>query len=149
MLSLSFIILSASTNTLSMISAITTQLQLCKLHLIFWGAAHSLRICWATPFCCLENISPQTPYCSLWQFNSAYELQLQTISDESGTSQLTKLLTKSGSTGVFYVFDPSFYTLMKALSSSLELTFFLLGWLCWWCWYYMLILKFVLILSLK
>ena len=71
-------------------------------------------------FTCFEKFS-QTPYCSQWQFSSVYELQLQT--DESSTSQLTKLLTDSGSTGVFYTFDPSFYTLMKALSSSLELTF--------------------------
>ena len=39
---------------------------------------------------------------SWWQVTSYYKLQLtQAISDESGTSQLTNLLTKSGSTGVF------------------------------------------------
>ena len=74
-------------------------------------------------FNCPDDISTPTRYCGQLQFTSVYELQLQTVSDESSTSQLTKLLTKSGSTGVFYAFDPSFYTLMKALSSSLELTF--------------------------
>ena len=33
------------------------------------------------------------------------------------------MLTTSGSTGVFYTFDPSFYNIMEALSASIEVYF--------------------------
>ena len=57
-----------------------------------------------------------------WCFWSSYQLKL--ADDQSGySSQLSNLLTTSGSTGVFYMFDPSFYNIMKALSASIEVSF--------------------------
>ena len=57
-----------------------------------------------------------------WYFWSSYQLKL--ADDHSGhSSQLSNLLTTSGSTGVFYTFDPSFYNIMKALSASIEISF--------------------------
>ena len=57
-----------------------------------------------------------------WYFWSSYQLKL--ADDHSGySSQLSNLLTTSGSTGVFYTFDPSFYNIMKALSASIEVSF--------------------------
>ena len=56
-----------------------------------------------------------------WRFNSYYELQL--ANDVSEPSELAELMTKSGSTGVFYAFDPSFYSIMKTLSSSIAVSF--------------------------
>ena len=58
-----------------------------------------------------------------YEFDSYYELQQQVADDASDTSELAKLITKSGSTSVFYSFDPSFYSIMKALSSSIALIF--------------------------
>ena len=52
-----------------------------------------------------------------WHFNSYYELQL--ADDTSDTSELAKLMTESGSTSVFYTFDPSFFSILKILSSSI------------------------------
>ena len=52
-----------------------------------------------------------------WHFNSYYELQL--ADDTSDTSELAKLMTESGSTSVFYTFDPSFFSILKTLSSSI------------------------------
>ena len=54
-----------------------------------------------------------------WFFDSTYVLQLS--NNESGTSQLSRLLSQLAITGVFYTFDPTFFTIMKALSSSLTL----------------------------
>ena len=56
-----------------------------------------------------------------WFFNSYYELHQQVDDGESDTQELAKLITKSGSTGVFYSFDPSFYSIMQTLSSSIAL----------------------------
>ena len=52
-----------------------------------------------------------------WHFNSYYELQL--ADDTSDTSELAKLMTESGSTSVFYAFDPSFFSILKILSRSI------------------------------
>lgn len=57
----------------------------------------------------------------LWSLYSTYLLQLS--NDEGGMSQLTNILTTSGSTGVLFAFDPFFYTIMKVLSNSLQLSF--------------------------
>ena len=58
----------------------------------------------------------------LWYSWSSYQLKL--ADDQSGySSQLRNLLTTSGSTGVFYTFDPSFYNIMEALSASIEVSF--------------------------
>lgn len=57
-----------------------------------------------------------------WHFDSYYELQQQVADDASDTSELAKLMTKSGSTGVFYAMDPSFYSIMKTLSNFIALS---------------------------
>ena len=57
-----------------------------------------------------------------WYFTSFYELKLAD-GEKSGISQLSDLLTYSRNTGMFFVFDPSFYTIMEALSVSLDDTF--------------------------
>jgi hypothetical protein len=54
-------------------------------------------------------------------FNSYYELHQQVADDVSDTQELANLITNSGSTGVFYSFDPSFYSIMQTLSSSITL----------------------------
>ena len=51
-----------------------------------------------------------------WSFDSMYILQLS--NDESGSSQLSRLLSTLLITSVFEAFDPTFFTIMKALSSS-------------------------------
>ena len=56
----------------------------------------------------------------VWSFNSYYELH-QVADDASDTQELAKLITKSGSTSVFFSFDPSFYSIMQTLSSSIAL----------------------------
>ena len=58
-----------------------------------------------------------------WFFNSYYELHQQVNNDTSDTQELANLITSSGSTGVFYSFDPSFYSIMQTLSSSIALMF--------------------------
>ena len=63
----------------------------------------------------------ETECTSGWYFESFYELKL--TDGEIGTSQLSDLLTYSGSTGVFYIFDSSFYTIMESLSVSTDPTF--------------------------
>jgi hypothetical protein len=55
-------------------------------------------------------------------FNSYYELHQQVADDDSDTQELAKLITNSGSTGVFYSFDPSFYSIMQTLSSNIALS---------------------------
>ena len=55
----------------------------------------------------------KTNYTDSWVFESAYVLQLS-----NDDRQLSDLLTTSGITGVFFTFDPTFYTIMKALASS-------------------------------
>ena len=61
-------------------------------------------------------------YYGPWYLKSKCELKL--ANDQSGdSSQLSSVLTTSGSTGVFYAFDPSFYNIMKALSTSIDISF--------------------------
>ena len=62
-------------------------------------------------------------YDNLWHFKSYYELHQQVDDDISDTSELANLISRSGSAGVFYSFDPSFYSIMKILSSSITLMF--------------------------
>ena len=59
----------------------------------------------------------------MWFFNSYYELHQQVNNDASDTQELANLITSSGTTSVFYSFDPSFYSIMQTLSSSIALTF--------------------------
>ena len=58
-----------------------------------------------------------------WYFASSYILKLADTDYEDDTSQLSDSLTTSGSTGVFYAFDPTFYNIIKALSVSITLSF--------------------------
>ena len=51
---------------------------------------------------------------TLWFFNSYYELHQQ-VDDASDTSNLIASLA---SASIFYSFDPSFYSIVKTLSSS-------------------------------
>ena len=62
-------------------------------------------------------------FSGMWYFNSYYELQQQLADDVSDTQELANLITYSGSTSVFYSFDPSFYSIMQTLSSSITLVF--------------------------
>jgi hypothetical protein len=56
------------------------------------------------------------------QFNSYYELHQQAVDDDSDTSELATLMTKSGITGMFYTMDQTFYSIMKSLSRSIALS---------------------------
>ena len=58
----------------------------------------------------------------MWYFNSYFELHQQ-VDDASDTLELANLITSSGSTSVFYSFDPSFYSIMQTLSNSITLVF--------------------------
>ena len=58
-----------------------------------------------------------------WYFASSYILNLADYDDDGDTSQLSDSLTNSGSSGVFYAFDPTFYNIIKALSVSIALSF--------------------------
>ena len=58
-----------------------------------------------------------------WFSNSYYELHQQVDDDISDTQELANLITSSGSTSIFYSFDPSFYSIMQTLSSSIALKF--------------------------
>ena len=60
----------------------------------------------------------------MWFFNSYYELQQQVDDDVSDTQELANLITNSGSPSVFYSFDPSFYSIMQTLSSSIALVYY-------------------------
>ena len=73
----------------------------------------------------VDNITDSSPfYCTeafqcfdfSWTFESMYVLQLSSDDSQSGTLQLNDLLTSLGIT-VFFAFDPTFYTIMKVLSS--------------------------------
>ena len=64
-----------------------------------------------------------TIFLGMWYFDSYYELHQQVDDDISDTQELAKLITSSGSTSVFYSFDPSFYSIMQTLSSSIALMF--------------------------
>lgn len=57
-----------------------------------------------------------------WYFNTYYELQLADDASDHDTSELARLMTESGSTSIFYSFDPSFHSITKTLSSSIALT---------------------------
>ena len=73
-------------------------------------------------YCDLSEMGPAFVYDKgMWYFNSQYALHQQVEDDASDTQELANLITSSGSTGVFYSFDPSFYSIMKALSSSIAL----------------------------
>ena len=58
-----------------------------------------------------------------WFFYSQYELQQQIADDSGNASELANLMMQSGSTSVFYSFDPSFYSIMTTLSSSIAIYF--------------------------
>ena len=73
--------------------------------------------CTVEAFHCLESTTSE---CS-WTFESTYVLQPTRDDSQSGTLQLGDLLKSLGIT-VFFAFDPTFYTTMKALSSSLVIT---------------------------
>ena len=49
-------------------------------------------------------------------FSSVHNLQ---VLSEDGTSQLSDLLASSWSTSMFYVFDPTFFIIMKALANDI------------------------------
>jgi hypothetical protein len=57
-----------------------------------------------------------------WHFDSYYELHQQVADDINDTSELATLMTKSGSTSMFYTMDPTFYSIMKSMSSSITLS---------------------------
>ena len=77
----------------------------------------AFKLCNDDPLYCLD-----CTYYGPWYLTSKCELKL--ANDQSGDSaQLSSVLTTSGSTGVFYVFDPSFYNIMKALSTSIDISF--------------------------
>ena len=59
------------------------------------------------------------PHCKSgrWMFSSNHFLRLS----DSESSYLTRLLTISLSTGVFFTIDPTFYSIIKPLSNSIEL----------------------------
>ena len=59
-----------------------------------------------------------TTTCKQLEFTSTYALKLS--DDGSDSTELSSLLTSSDNAGVFYTFDPSFYNIMKALSTSSE-----------------------------
>ena len=56
-----------------------------------------------------------------WHFDSYYELQ-QVADASDVTSELATLMSKSGSTSVFYTMDPTFYYIMQSLSSSIAIS---------------------------
>ena len=55
-------------------------------------------------------------------FGSYYVLEQQVADDASDSSELATLMVESGSTGMFYVMDPTFFSIMKTLSSSIALS---------------------------
>ena len=69
-----------------------------------------------------------SPNCTigLWYFWSSHQLKL---SDDHSrySSQLSSLLTSQGVTQMFYTIDPSFYMMMKTLSTSIEISLLYLG----------------------
>ena len=69
------------------------------------------------------NSSIPDSFTSGWCFASSYKLKLADNDCEGNASQLSDLLTNSGSTGVFYAFDPTFYNIIKALSVSIAVSF--------------------------
>ena len=85
----------------------------------------------ADPECCdydPDDMGPAFVYDDssgtvMWYFNSYYELQQQVDDGISDTKELANLITNSGSAVVFYSFDPSFYSIMQTLSSSIALIF--------------------------
>ena len=76
------------------------------------------------PSCpCGNQKGPAFENSDQWHFNSYYHLQLFEDGSDHDTSELARLMTKSGSTGVFYAVDPSFFSIMKTLSNFIALTF--------------------------
>ena len=57
-----------------------------------------------------------------WQFDSYYELHQHVADASDVTSELATLISKSGSTSMFYTMDPTFYSIMNLLSSSIALS---------------------------
>ena len=53
---------------------------------------------------------------------SSYVLEQQVTDDASDSSELAMLMVESGSTGMFYTMDPTFFSIMKILSSSIALS---------------------------
>ena len=66
---------------------------------------------------------PEIECLSGWYFTVFYKFEL--AYDDSGTSQLSDLLTNSDSTRIFFIFDPSFYIIMEALSVSMDPTLYI------------------------
>ena len=56
-----------------------------------------------------------------WYFDSYFELQQQVADDASDTSELAKLITRSGSNSIFYAMDPSFFSIVKTSSNFIAL----------------------------
>ena len=57
-----------------------------------------------------------------WHFDSYYQLHQQLVDASDVTSELASLMSKSGSTSMFYTMDPTFYYIMKSLSSSIAIS---------------------------
>ena len=78
----------------------------------------------------ISNLYP--PYCNTAAFgHDRYESYfftsyclLQPVHDSSDASKLSNLLSFSASADMFYIFDPTFYSLMQALAKSIETTDF-------------------------
>ena len=91
------------------------------------------KVCLSVSISVKDIAHPENGYCEfafvydddsgMWYFNSYYELHQQVADDASDTSELANLITSSGSTSVFYSFDPSFYSIMQTQSSSIALAF--------------------------
>ena len=81
------------------------------------GPWPAFKLCNDDPLYCLD-----CAYYGPWYLKSRCELKLAN-DQSSDSSQLSSVLTTSGSTGVFYAFDPSFYNIMKALSTSIDISF--------------------------
>ena len=62
----------------------------------------------------LEGTTSDT--CKQWVFTSSYNLKL--IDDGRDSAELRSFLTSSDNADMFYTFDPSFYNIMNALSTS-------------------------------
>ena len=77
-------------------------------------------------FCSGSDPVP-SPNCTIgsWYFWSSHQLQLKLPDDQSdNSSQLSSMLTSSAVTLMFHTFDPSFYKIMKTLSTSIETSLF-------------------------
>ena len=80
----------------------------------------------AFKFCSGSNPVP-SPNCTVgsWYFWSSHKLQLKLPDDQNDNpSQLNSMLTSSAVTLMFHTFDPSFYKIMRTLSTSIGTSLF-------------------------